>query len=140
MIESHGSKDSDTVKAQGQSNPFCPRDLHGTAVCMGHGLTMSCQAQLKPMGSYTSTPSFEGMFSFTSEDSPLHFRTQSPTNGQIIWTGQTLKVHQYWRPPPPTQITRTTRSPTLLLSCLVIIMSFPQSETHAFTHSASNFS
>lgn len=32
----------DTVKAQGQAYLLCPKDLHGTAISTGHGLTMSC--------------------------------------------------------------------------------------------------
>lgn len=71
-----------TVKAQGQTNLFCARDLHDTTISMGHGLPMSCKTQPDPMGSYTLILSFEEVFSFISEEGTSDFRTQPQTNGQ----------------------------------------------------------
>lgn len=50
------------------------------------------------------------------------------------WTSQTLKVHQCWWPPLPTQIPRTAGSPAFLLPYLVMVMLFPQSWTQAFAN------
>lgn len=71
----------DTVKAQGQINLFCPRDLHGTVIFKGCGLTMSHETQPNLIGSYNSIPSFEEIFFFTSKGSPTRSppgRTQPP--------------------------------------------------------------
>lgn len=123
-----------TVKAQGQTNLFCPRDLHDTTISTGYDLPMSCKTQPDPMGCYTPIPSFEVIFSFISEGGTSYFRTQPQTNGKTKLTSQTFMVHRHCCLPLPTQITKVAGLPTFLLPCFVTIRSFPQSGTHAFTH------
>ena len=67
---------------------------------MGCGLSTSCQIQPNPMESHASTPSFEGIFSFTLEEGPPDCRTQPPSQWPAQMDQSDLKSASVLVPTP----------------------------------------